>query len=139
MVRKLVHLTLLLALAMLVFALPVSAAAPNFGPAIYADGQAWGTKALGSLPPPNDHNGQSFDMLFAFTNGVAGQLPVSEAGPGNPNYNGGRWSLQSATWAGGAQPVLITSYAQLAMYVDAGLITVTSANTYFLCPLLPVK
>lgn len=139
MVRKLVHLTLFLALALVVIAQPVSAEGPNFGPAIYADGQAWGTKGLGSLPPPNDHNAQSFDMLFAFTNGAAGQLPVSEAGPGNPNYNGGRWSLQNATWVEGAQPVLITSYDQLMMYVDAELITVTSAHTYFLCPLLPVK
>ena len=78
-------------------------------------------------------------MLFVFSNGVTGQLPVSEAGPGNPNYNGGRWSVQSATWANDAEPVLITSYAQLMMYVDAGELMVSSADTYFLCPLLPVK
>lgn len=139
MVRKLVLLTLFLAMALTAFAGPVSAEGPNFGPAIYADGQAWGTKGLGSLPAPNGQNNQSFDMLFAFTNGVSGQLPVSEAGPGNPNYNGGRWSLQNATWVEGAEPVLITSYEQLAMYANAGLIEVASANTYFLCPLLPVK
>jgi hypothetical protein len=139
MQRKLVFLMLFLGLALSAFAAPVSAEGPNFGPAIYADGQAWGTKGLGDLPPPNGRNNQSFDMLFAFTNGVSGQLPVSEAGPGNPSYNGGRWNLQNATWVDGAEPVLITSYAQLRMAVDAGLIAVTSANTYFLCPLLPVK
>ena len=138
MVRKLVFLTLFLAL-ILTTAAPVSASAPNFGPAIYADGVAWGTKGLGSLPAPNGHNDQSFDMLFVFSNGAAGQLPVSEAGPGNPYYNGGRWSLQSATWAEGVSPVVITSYDQLMMYINAGAVTVTSANTYFLCPLLPVK
>src|SRR5690606_38397160 len=98
MVRKLGFLTLFLALALAAFASPASAQKPNFGEAIYADGQAWGTKGLGNLPPPNGHNNQSFDMLFGFTNGVAGQLPVSEAGPGNPNYNGGRWNLQNAAW-----------------------------------------
>lgn len=139
MVRKFVFLSLLLALTLAVFAVPVSAEGPNFGPAIYADGRAWGTKGLGELPPPNGHNDQSFDMLFAFTNGVSGQLAVSEAGPGNPNYNGGRWNLHTATWVEGVQPVLITSYDQLMMYVNAGQIEVESANTYFLCPLLPVK
>lgn len=139
MFRKLIFLSLFLSLALAVVAAPAAAEGPNFGPAIYADGRAWGTKGLGSLPPPNGSNGQSFDMLFAFTNGVSGQLAVSEAGPGNPNYNGGRWNLQSAAWVEGAQPVLITSYDQLMMYVDAGLIEVASANTFFLCPLLPVK
>jgi hypothetical protein len=139
MIRKLVFLNLVLVLVLAAFAAPVAASGPNFGSAIYADGQAWGTKGLGSLPAPNGSNDQSFDMLFAFTNGVMGQLPVSEAGPGNPNYNGGRWSLQSASWVSGAQPVLITSYDQLMMYVHMGSIEVVSANTYFLCPLLPVK
>jgi hypothetical protein len=139
MVRKLVYLSLLLALTLTLFAVPVSAAGPFFGPAIYADGQAWGTKGLGELPPPNGHNNQSFDMLFVIQNGVSGQLAVSEAGPGNPNYNGGRWNLQIATWVDPQHAVLLTSYDQLMMYVDAGLIQVESANTYFLCPLLPVK
>ena len=139
MLRKLILLSLFLSLALAVVAIPAAAEGPNFGPAIYADGRAWGTKGLGSLPPPNGRNDQSFDMLFAFTNGVSGQLAVSEAGPGNRNYNGGRWNLQNATWTDGSEPVLITSYDQLMMYVDLGLIEVESANTYFLCPLLPVK
>lgn len=139
MVRKLVFLTFCLALALAAFQAPVFAGAPNFGKAIYADGQAWGTTGLTELPGPNGVNNASFDMLFKFSNGVDGQLPVSEAGPGNTNYNGGRWSLQNATWAAGSQPVLITSYDQLLMYVNAGAIQVTSGNFYFLCPLLPVK
>lgn len=139
MIRKLVSLIFFMALALSMISTPAYASAPNFGPAIFADGQAWGTKGLGSLPAPTDSNDQSFDLLFQFTNGVSGQLPVSEAGPQNPNYNGGRWSLQSTTWTEGSVPVLITSYAQLMMYVEAGSIMVFSANTYFLCPLLPVK
>lgn len=139
MKRKLIFLTLILTLAAAVFAVPASADAPNFGPAIYADGRAWGTKGLSDLPPPTENNSQSFDFLFRFTNGVAGQLAVAEAGPRNPSFNGGRWSVQVATWVEGADPVLITSYDQLMAYVDSGELMVTSANTYFLCPLLPVK
>lgn len=139
MIRKLVSLVFLMALTLSMIVTPAYASSPNFGPAIFADGQAWGTKGLGSLPAPSESNDQSFDMLFVFTNGVSGQLPVSEAGPENPNYNGGRWSVQSATWTAGAEPILITSYSQLMMYVDAGSIFVASADTYFLCPLLPVK
>lgn len=139
MVRKFVFVSLLLALVLSAVAVPVFADAPNFGPAIYADGQAWGTKGLSDLPAPNDSNVQSFDKLVSFTNGVEGQLAVAEAGPGNPAFNGGRWFTQSATWIDGSQPVLITSYSQLLAYVDAGQIEVVSTGRYFLCPLLPVK
>jgi hypothetical protein len=139
MLRKLVFLTLFLALALTAIAAPVAAGAPNFGEAIYADGQAWGTKGLSDLPAPNDANAQSFDLLFKFTNGVTGQLAVAEASPTNPNFNGGRWNVQIATWVDGSEPVLITSYDQLMNYVSSGAIEVTSGNRYFLCPLLPVK
>jgi hypothetical protein len=139
MLRKLVFLSLFLALSLMALATPVSADAPNFGEAIYADGRAWGTKGLSDLPAPNENNAQSFDMLFRFTNGAAGQLAVAEASPGNPNFNGGRWNVQIATWVEGSEPVLITSYSQLMMYVDSGAIEVVHANIYFLCPLLPVK
>lgn len=144
MKRTITILFLVLALS-LAAALPALAQAPNFGEAIYADGRAWGTKGLGELPPPNDSNQQSFDLLFNFSNGAAGQLAVAEAGPGNPAYNGGRWDAHSATWTeaglaayGGAPPVL-TSYAQVLEQQALGYLELASANHYFLCPLLPVK
>ena len=122
---------------------------PNFGAAIYADGEVWGTKGLGELPPPNDKNTQSFDKLFMFINEVApGQLPVAEASPGNKNYNGGRWSAYTAMWteAGLAalDPLpLIKSYDEIMLYRDMGyLATAPGAPmgpSYFECPLLPVK
>lgn len=131
-------------LLLLAGALPAFADAPNFSPAIYADGQAWGTKGLGELPPPNGNNDQSFDALYTFANGAEGQLAVAEASPGNPRYNGGRWNEIAATWteAGLAAhdplPVL-TSEAEVLFHVGLGHIELTSANHYFLCPLLPVK
>ncbi|HSM58861.1 MAG TPA: hypothetical protein VK879_22090 [Candidatus Sulfomarinibacteraceae bacterium] len=131
--------------AILVAALPTLAAGPNFGEAIYADGQTWGTKGLGDLPPPNGRNNSSFDMLFVFDNAPAAQLPVSEAGPGNPAYNGGRWNVQSTSWteagfaAHGSDLPIITSYDELMVHVNLGHITYHEAGDYFLCPLLPVK
>jgi len=143
--RKTLSLTALaLALAAIAWA-----AAPNFGPAIYADGEVWGTKGLSELPPPNGHNDQSFDKLFMFVNGAPGQLAVSEASPRNKHYNGGRWSSQTAMWteAGLAAhdplPVLM-SYQEIMAQRDLGYLAIAPGNAgdgpdYFLCPLLPVK
>jgi hypothetical protein len=125
---------------------------PNFSPALYADGELWGTKATTTLPPPNDHNLQSFDKLFAITNGAPGQLPVGEAAPGNPNYNGGRWSTHTVMWTVdgmdyyiGNVPVLM-SYEEIEDNYDMGFLAITPGSPnpptppdYFQCPLLPVK
>jgi hypothetical protein len=125
------------------------AAAPNFSPAIYGDGELWGTKGLGELPAPNGHNNQSFDKLFIFVNGAPGQLPVSEAAPGNPAFNGGRWSAQTVLWtdAGLAAhdplPVL-KSYADIQLHLSLGHLAIAHGHPaggpdYFECPLLPVR
>lgn len=121
----------------LLFAVPALADAPNFGEAIYADGEAWGTKGNATLPAPTENNQQSFDTLYVFTNGAEGQLAVSEAGPGNPEYNGGRWAVVNVTWDSPDDAVLITSQEQLMEHLDE--VTVVDAHTYFQCPLLPVK
>ncbi|MGD8640983.1 MAG: hypothetical protein PVG89_10175, partial [Gammaproteobacteria bacterium] len=73
---------------------------PNFMPSVYGDGQVWGTKGTTTLPAPNEANRQSFDALYVITNSnnPEGQLPVSEAAPGNTNYNGGRWFTHTAEW-----------------------------------------
>lgn len=128
---------LLTLLASLVLVGTASAAAPNFGPAIWADGQLFGTKGTADLPAPNAHNAQSFDGLFKFTNGVEGQLPVAEAAPGNPDYNGGRWTEYQVTFTDGA--VEVTSYAQLMELDDAGEVSIVATGNYFQCPLLPDK
>ena len=125
---------------------------PTFGPAIYADGQVWGTKAVTALPGPNENNVQSFDKLFVITNSnnPSGQMPVGEAAPGNPDYNGGRWFTQTVEWtdagfvAHGTVPIL-TSYADIMVHYNLGHLTISSGSfdggppPYFLCPLLPVK
>jgi len=133
---------------MLLFTQLAHAEAPNFMAAIYGDGEVWGTKGTTSLPAPNGKNHQSFDKLYVFTNfnnPDAVQLAVSEAAPGNPAYNGGRWDLHTVTWTqagflayGGYSPVL-KSGDEVQYNADAGYLTITSASNYFQCPLLPVK
>ena len=139
MLRKLTVLSLvlvfILALAATAYAAPGQ---PNFGPAIFADGEVYGTKGTTNLPAPNGHNNQSFDKLFVVTNGAPGQLPVSEAGPGNPNYNGGRWSAQEVTWVGG-EITLLTSYEQIMYHHQMGDLQIVDLERYFQCPLLPTK
>ena len=116
---------------------------PSFAPGVYADGVAWGTKGTAFLPAPTDNNLQSYDALYVIVGGVADQLPVSEAGPGNPDYNGGRWLTYTATWKAGSTPVLLTSYADLTTHADDLEIAVGPPEggppAYFQCPLLPVK
>jgi hypothetical protein len=141
--------TILLALVSVVpaFANPGK---PNFGPAIYADGEVWGTKAVTEIPGPNGSNDQSFDKLFVIRNGSAGQMPVGEAAPGNSAYNGGRWYTQTVSWteAGfddhGTVPVL-TSYDDIMVHYSLGHLTIDPGSPaggpppFFNCPLLPVK
>ncbi|MEJ2129784.1 MAG: hypothetical protein P8X81_13205 [Woeseiaceae bacterium] len=122
--------------------------APNFSPAIYGDGELWGTKGLGELPAPNGRNNQSFDKLFIIVNGAPGQLPVSEAAPGNRDFNGGRWSAQTVIWteeglnAHDPLPVL-KSYADIQLHYSLGHLAIAPGHPfggpdYFECPLLPI-
>jgi hypothetical protein len=122
--------------------------APDFSPALYGDGEIWGTKGAATLPAPNEHNMQSFDKLFVFVNGAPGQLPVAEAAPGNRLFNGGRWATQTAMWTAEGMaahdplPVLM-SYEEVQLHHDLGHLAIAPGSPgdtpdYFECPLLPV-
>ncbi|HAY38104.1 MAG TPA: hypothetical protein DCY53_01445 [Desulfobacteraceae bacterium] len=139
MIRKLTIISMVFTLMVWITSFSVYASGPNFfNPAIYADGEAWATKGVADLPPPNEHNHQSFDKLFSFTNGANGQLPVAEAAPGNPNYNGGRWDLKLVTWTI-INPPIVMSYDGIEWYLNQGDLIITSGNSYFECPLLPLR
>jgi len=126
------------------------AAQPNFTPAVWGDGQLWGTKGNSELPAPTDANVQSFDALYIILNNPdAPQLPVSEAAPGNPAYNGGRWFTHTVMWteAGLAahDPVpVLTSYDEIMYHASLGHLAIAPGSfdggppDYFQCPLLPV-
>jgi hypothetical protein len=124
--------------------------APDFGPALYGDGEVWGTKAAAALPAPNGSNNQSFDKLFVIVNGAVGQLPVAEAAPRNRDYNGGRWFTHTVMWtedgiaAHDPLPVLM-SYADIQVHYGLGHLAIAPGSPvggpprYFECPLLPVR
>ncbi|HYQ72683.1 MAG TPA: hypothetical protein VET88_12245 [Gammaproteobacteria bacterium] len=150
---RLSHLMNFAVLPGMLLAAAVQAAAPNFSPSVYGDGVAWGTKGNAALPAPNEYNRQSFDALYVITNSnnPQGQLAVSEAAPGNPDYNGGRWFTHTVEWTaegfmahGGIVPVL-TSYDEIQQENNAGYLVITPGSfpdgppVYFQCPLLPVK
>jgi len=125
---------------------------PNFVPSLYGDGEVWGTKGTTVLPAPNDHNLHSFDVLYVITNSnnPDGQLPVAEAAPGNPHYNGGRWFTHTVEWTAegfmdhGIVTVL-TSEVDIEEHEKLGHLVITPGSfpdgppVYFQCPLLPVK
>ena len=125
---------------------------PNFMPSLYGDGEVWGTKATTTLPAPTQANRHSFDNLYVITNSnnPQGQLPVSEAAPGNPEYNGGRWFTHTVEWTAagfsalGIVPVL-TSDEDIDYHESVGHLVVTPGSfpngppVYFQCPLLPTK
>jgi len=153
MFRKTISVAFVLVLA-LAIAGPAAAnpGKPNFGAALYGDGQVWGTKGAAAIPAPNAHNLQSFDKLFVVTNSnnPGTQLPVAEAAPGNPNFNGGRWFTHTVTWtqagfdAHGIVPIL-KSYDDVMLHYSLGHLTIAAGSPaggpppYFECPLLPVK
>ncbi|GGC06080.1 hypothetical protein GCM10011352_35360 [Marinobacterium zhoushanense] len=123
---------------------------PNFMPSVWGDGMLWGTKGTTELPAPTDRNVQSFDALYVIINNPdAVQFPVSEAAPGNPAYNGGRWFTHTVMWteegleAHDPVPVL-TSYEDILFHESLGHLLIVSGSfdggpaPYFQCPLLPV-
>jgi hypothetical protein len=148
---RLSHLRNIAVLLGLLLVSVAQAAAPNFSERVYGDGVAWGTKGTTVLPAPNEHNRQAFDALYVITNSnnPQGQLPVSEAAPGNPAYNGGRWFTHTVEWtaegfmAHGIVPVLM-SYEDIQLHESLGHLVITEGSfpdgppVYFQCPLLPV-
>ena len=148
------YLTILFGCLVLVMAQSANAnpGQPNFMPSVYGDGEVWGTKGTTALPAPTPANRHSFDNLYVVTNSnnPQGQLPVSEAAPGNPEYNGGRWFTHTVEWtaagfqAHGIVPVL-TSDEDIDLHQSLGHLVVTPGSfpngppVYFQCPLLPTK
>jgi len=130
-----------------------SAGAPSFSGNLWGDGVLWGTKSTTALPTPtSERNLHSFDKLFIITNSnnPDGQKPVSEAAPGNPDYNGGRWYTHTVVWTDlafeqmGIVPVL-TSYDDLMLHETMEHLMIVPGSPeggpmpFFQCPLLPVK
>lgn len=117
-----------------------AAGKPNFEAGFWGDDSRWGTKVNDTLPEPR--NKDSLDRLF-FVRHDDQVVPLAEAAPGNPDYNGGRWWSHTVTVEDeSAIDFPITSNDELRNLPD-GAVTITPGEenhpTFFSCPLVPFK
>jgi hypothetical protein len=123
------RLALLSAVAVLgvaVIATPAAAVGNSLGPpgsTIYAFDQAFRTIATPTSLP----NRGAFDTIYVFPD-CPTCASVSEAAPGHPGYNGGRWRV--------VQAFGITSQLTNAEDVVAEADSLVDTGTRFVCPLI---
>lgn len=115
--------------------------------AIWANGELYGTVVTPTSfkNPPQ----RSTDIIYSFAmNGLRGQRSVSEAAPGDRDYNGGRWSVHFAFFTPLGEAVHdadgdsivdfeLTTAEQVLAHEALGHLEIVDANFSFVCPLLP--
>jgi hypothetical protein len=124
--RRLLLLALVVGIGTAALAGPAMAAGNSLGPpggTIYAFDQAYRTVATPTSLPANG----PFDTIYVFPD-CASCASVSEAAPGHPGYNGGRWNVVQA-WG-------ITSQLTNAADVVAQAAALTPTGVHFVCPLI---
>jgi hypothetical protein len=124
--RRFVLLTLAGALAAAVIAAPAMTAGRSLGPpgsTIYAFDQAFRTIATPTSLPDRG----AFDTIYVFPD-CSTCASVSEAAPGHPGYNGGRWRVVEAHG--------ITTQLTNAEAVVAAATELVDTGTRFVCPLI---
>jgi hypothetical protein len=125
-----------------------ASAGVSAGPAFYVDGTLYRTVATPTDLSATGAPAHSFDTIYQF----AGAQPynVATAGPGDADYNGGRWRVQVVGYAAGeSYGTALAAFdanhsgdfdsdAEVAAAIDAGVIT-TSAGPSFVCPVIPLS
>ncbi len=123
-----------------------NARAMRMADAIWAGGQLYDTVVTpATFVQPPEH---TTDALYLFAINGLGQRLVSDSAPGDPDYNGGRWSVQVVTITPAGIAALdadndgliddeMTSVDDVIAAEAAGYLTINAANIYFECPLLP--
>jgi hypothetical protein len=119
---------ILLALAV-TLALPAAALAQATPPGgtIYAFDEAYTTTATPADVPDKGR----FDALYVLGEGLA---PVSDAAPGHPGYNGGRWEVRPVTFVNIA-PTQFTNADAVRDAAAKGDIQIGDVMRRFVCPL----
>ena len=124
--RRFLLIALAVGIATTVLAAPAAAAGSSLGPpggTIYAFDQAYRTVSTPtSLPGIGP-----FDTIYVFPD-CSSCASVSEAAPGRPGYNGGRWNVVQA-WG-------ITTQLTNAGDVVAQASALTPTGIHFVCPLI---
>ena len=126
---KKILLTILGVLLLSAFA---NAAPRQFGMLYYKGDTVRTFGVPGKLP----HGGT--DPLYAVTNGVKGQLGITNYAPGDKEYTGGDWAIYDVTFEEGVEPYLLTSADDVMLAYMAGDVVVTrNAAADIRCPVLP--
>ena len=114
--------------------------------AIWANDTLYGTVLTNTSfrnPPA-----QSTDVLYNFgMSGLSGQRAVSDAAPGDRNYNGGRWMVKMVTFTtqgmgvhdpdnDGMVNFELTNADDVVHYESLGHITIMDTDISFECPLI---
>jgi len=112
---------------------------------IWADGRIYDTILTGaSFTSPPSH---SVDILYNFAmSGLEGQRPVSDAWPGNKNYNGGRWWVHFVVFTDAGKALHdaiedgivdfeLMSAEEILLHEAMGYLTIMPSSVYFSCPL----
>ena len=116
-------------LGLVLAALPVTAQVGPPGGMIYADDQLFATVGTPTELPDRG----PFNDLYQ----LGGSLtPVSDAGPGSPDYRGGRWAVREITFVTIA-PVQFTNADDLLDAASRGEVTIGPVVRRFECPLIP--
>jgi hypothetical protein len=105
-------------------ATPAMADGNSLGPpggTFYANGQVFRS----IITPTSIPNQGPFDTLYQ----IPGFAPVSDAVPGSPGYNGGRWKVVSVSGTFTSQP---TSSAEVLAHATS----FTDTGVRFVCPLI---
>ena len=140
------------ALAVLAISLSAGATATGHG-AMRVDNALWaGDRLFGTVLTPASFvapPAHSTDTLYDFSmSGLTGQRGVSEAYPGTPDYNGGRWSVKAVVFTqqgklvhdannDGQVDFELTSGDAVLEHQALGHIEIMDTTIYFECPLLP--
>ncbi|MBI5674819.1 MAG: hypothetical protein HZC48_03170 [Nitrospirae bacterium] len=115
--------------------------------AIWANGNIYDTILTPAtfVAPPL----QSTDIIYSFMlSGLEGQRSVAESAPGDQDYNGGRWNVQMVVFTpqgiavhdpdgDGIVNFELTTAEMVLEHEALGHLTISAANFYFECPLLP--
>ena len=118
----------LFTLSLLVLAaLPALAQVGPPGGMIYANDELFRTVGTPADLPPH---GQ-FNTLYVLGGDLAA---VSDAGPGDPGYRGGRWAVRMVTFS--STPQQFTNEADLLAAQASGQISIVPVVRYFECPLV---
>ena len=111
---------------------PVSAQGSLGRPQTWVDGELFdGVVTRATFEP----TAGPFDELYTGGNGFLGGAPlISESGPGDQDYNGGRWHLNVLR-----DHVDPDKYAGASSVDELDLDDFMSTDMYFECPLLPTR